>query len=66
MTPTDARRELYRLQTDCERAGLSYADVAWGCRYPTPAPATTGAWPFQRVAAVQAANVTTLKGRRKP
>ena len=61
---SDARFELYRLQTDCIRAGLSYADVIWGMRYPDHALPALDGWPFKRIAAKT--NVTVLKGRKKP
>ncbi len=61
---SDARYELYRLQTDCARAGLSYADVIWGMREAMPPPKASGAWPFQRVTAQT--NVTVLRKGKKP
>ncbi len=64
MIPTDARFELYRLQNDCARAGLSYADVIWGMRGPVSEPKSTGAWPFQPVTAQT--NITVLRKGKKP
>ncbi len=64
MTRDAARFELYRLQTDCTRAGLSYVDIAWNMRYSTPAPKPSDAWPMQRIVE-QPSNITTMTRGRK-
>lgn len=56
MSPTDARRELYQMQTALGSAG--YVDYIWQAR-DQQAPKASNGWPFTR--AVQVSTVVKLK-----